>query len=103
MISTDTAFVREMFIYLKDSQLPWPQFWHDWQGGGERTFSEQIGTYDPTWIKLINEFEAISERPKSDHPESLLYDEIGEIWQPIAESDDWSAFDQKMTRLNAMT
>ena len=100
---TDTAFVRELFIYLKDSQVPWPQFWHDWQGGGERKASDQIETYDPAWIKLINEFETVSDRPQSDHPESLLYDEIGEIWQPIAESDDWSLFDKKMVRLKSMT
>jgi hypothetical protein len=100
---TDTDFVRETFIYLKESQVPWPEFWHDWQGGGDRHTGEQIGSYDEDWIKRIRAFEAVSERPQSDRPESLLYAEIGEIWQPIAESDDWTAFEQKTVRLRAMT
>ena len=100
---TDTDFVRETFIYLKESQVPWPEFWHDWQGGGDRHTGEQIGSYDEGWIKRIRAFEAVSERPQSDRPESLLYAEIGEIWQPIAESDDWTAFEQKTVRLRAMT
>ncbi len=96
---TDTVFVREMFTYLQESQSPWPEFWHDWQGGGERDAGPQIGAYDPSWVKKIQPFDAVSERPKTDHPESLLYAEIGEIWQPIAENDDWTAFEQKSVRL----
>ena len=100
---TDTEFVQDTFIYLKDSQVPWAEFWHDWQGGGTRTSTDQIGTYDAPWIDKIKAFESVSERPKTDTPESLLYAEIGEIWQPIAESDDWSAFEQKNVRLKATT
>lgn len=99
---TDTAFVRDTFIYLKESQVAWAEFWHDWQGGGARQRGEQIGSYDGDWVKRIGEFESVSERPESDTPESLLYAEIGEIWQPIAESDDWTAFEQKTVRLRAM-
>jgi len=43
----------------------------------------------------------VAEGPKTDKPESLLYGEIGEIWQPIAEHDDWSAFEQKTVRLKS--
>ena len=98
---TDTAFVRELFIYLKDSQAPWPEFWHDWQGGASRRAKDQIGTYDTEWTTLIKAFEPVSERPKTETPNSLLYEEIGEIWQPIAKSDDWSAFKQKTVKLAA--
>ena len=98
---TDTAFVRELFIYLKDSQAPWPEFWHDWQGGASRRAKDQIGTYDTEWTTRIKAFEPVSERPKTETPNSLLYEEIGEIWQPIAKSDDWSAFKQKTVKLAA--
>ena len=99
----DTAFVRETFIYLQESQVPWPEFWHDWQGGGGRTDGNQIGSYDGDWVARIKSFEGVSARPETERPESLLYAEIGEIWQPIAEDDDWSAFKQKNVRLKATT
>lgn len=97
----DTDFVRELFIYLQESQVAWPEFWHDWQGGGSRQSGEQIGTYSDDWVKQIGAFETVSSRPETERPETLLYSEIGEIWQPIAEFDDWSAFEQKTVRLKA--
>jgi uncharacterized protein YdiU (UPF0061 family) len=98
---TDTEFVRELFIYLQESQVPWPEFWHDWQGGAARMPKDQIGTYDAAFAKRLEPFEVTGERPQTDRPESLLYEDIGEIWQPIAESDDWSAFEQKNVSLMA--
>jgi len=99
---TDTAFVRDTFIYLQESQVAWPEFWHDWQGGGARADSDQIGTYDAAWTRKIQAFTSVSARPETERPESLLYAEIGEIWQPIAEDDDWTAFEQKNVRLQAI-
>ena len=101
---TDREFVRETFSYLRDSQLDWPSFWHDWQGGAGRADGDQIGAYERTedkdWVKKLKAFESVSDRPQTDTPESLLYDEIGEIWRPIAD-DDWGAFEQKTVRLKA--
>jgi len=97
----DREFVRETFQYLKESQLDWPVFWHDWQGGAPRADGDQVGTYDASWIQALGAFEPLSSRPETERPESLLYDEIGDIWQPIAEYDDWSAFEQKTVRLQA--
>ena len=103
MPELDTGFVRDTFIYLQESQVPWPEFWHDWQGGADRIKSDQIGTYDAGWIDQLKTYDVVSPRPETDAPESLLYDEIGEIWQPIADSDDWTAFEQKNVRLTAVT
>jgi len=96
----DGEFVRDTFVYLKDSQRPWPNFWQDWQGGAGRADTNQIGEYDGDWIAKLKAFDGVSDAPESDAPESLLYDEIGEIWQPIAEYNDWSAFEQKTVRLS---
>ena len=98
---TDTEFVREMFLYLQESQVEWPVFWQDWQGGAPRSETNQIGEYDSGWIAKLKAFDVAGDRPNTDKPESLLYPEIGEIWQPIAENDDWSAFEQKTVRLKA--
>ena len=95
----DQEFVRATFTYLRESQLDWPTFWHDWQGGAARADGEQIGDYDPAWINKLKAFEVAGNRPDTDSPESLLHDEIGGIWQPIAEDDDWTVFEQKTVRL----
>ena len=34
-------------------------------------------------------------------PVSLLIEEVEAIWEPIAEADDWSAFDSHMSRIDA--
>jgi len=86
---------------LQDSQLDWPVFWHGWKGGSPRADGGQIGSYDAAWVKALGAFEPLSNRPEIEAPESLLYGEIGEIWQPIAEHDDWTAFEQKTVRLKA--
>ena len=96
---TDREFVRATFTYLQKSQLDWPNFWHDWQGGAGRADGEQIGEYDSEWTAQLKAFEVTGKRPDTDAPESLLYGEIGEIWQPIAEADDWTAFEQKTVSL----
>ncbi|WP_395671406.1 protein adenylyltransferase SelO [Phenylobacterium sp.] len=35
-------------------------------------------------------------------PEELLYDEIEAIWEPIAADDDWSEFEAKLARIEAV-
>nr|AID57572.1 hypothetical protein [uncultured bacterium] len=96
---TDTQFVADTFIYLRESQLDWPVFWQDWIGGAARRESSQSGQYDADWIEKLKAFDPVTEAPEPGPPESLLYDEIGEIWKPIAEDDDWSAFDRKTAAL----
>ena len=32
----------------------------------------------------------------ADRPTSLVIEEIEALWEPIAEQDDWSAFEQKL-------
>jgi uncharacterized protein YdiU (UPF0061 family) len=90
--------------------LRWEPFFFDWfcgrtpsgpraalYGGPEAlAFKAQLATFE-------------AERPERlDHPyfagaepEELLYDEIEAIWAPIAERDDWSAFEAKLTAIEA--
>ncbi len=95
----DAEFVRETFLYLQKSQTAWPEFWHDWKGGADRADNDQIQTYDKSWIEKLAKFETESDRPQSDLPESLLYEEIGKIWEPIVKEDDWEAFEHKNATL----
>ena len=35
-------------------------------------------------------------------PEEMLIDEVEAHWSPIAEADDWSAFEAKLARIDGM-
>ena len=38
----------------------------------------------------------------ADRPTSLVIEEIEALWEPIAEKDDWSAFEQKLADTRTM-
>ncbi|MBC6403559.1 MAG: YdiU family protein [Hyphomonadaceae bacterium] len=104
VLGADMSFVRATFKFLEESQTPWPQFWHDWQGGVEQEQSARSGPnrdhycgdkFDD-WFRLLKEYEGLETVEKPDTSVSLLYDEIGELWAPVADNDDWSAFHAKL-------
>lgn len=94
-LSKDTDFVLSTLRLLEETQVSWPQFWHDWQGGAP----EDTVTYGEAfkgWKADYSQYSVVSEKPLSDIPASLIYEEIGALWQPIAEHDDWTAFEAKL-------
>ena len=103
-LEADTAFVLATFNHLEASQTPWPQFWHDWQGGADQKARAQkspnakfyTGAAFEDWYKLLASFDANGSAATRDHPPSLLYEEIGALWEPIDECDDWSSFHDKV-------
>lgn len=103
-IQTDITFIMQMLTWLEAAQIPWPQFWHDWQGGAERAAFAKAspnkahyeGSDFDTWFKALSSYEPTAKGPEADIPTSLLYDEIGALWAPINDHDDWSAFDAKI-------
>ncbi|WP_371395609.1 protein adenylyltransferase SelO family protein [Fretibacter rubidus] len=103
-IDTDIDFVMQTFKWLEDSQAPWPQFWHDFNGGAARELTAKAspnkahyqGEAFEAWFKTLSRYTPTSDGPKTDVPPSLLYDEIGELWAPIDADDDWSAFEAKI-------
>lgn len=105
----DTAFVLATFKYLEDTQMPWPQFWHDWRGGAEQK-AKALGspnsehysgeTFDD-WYRELSKFTAAMSGFETERPPSLLYDEIGALWAPIDDSDDWSSFHEKVKSFHA--
>ncbi|MGB0907650.1 MAG: protein adenylyltransferase SelO family protein [Maricaulaceae bacterium] len=102
-LDTDIPFVLATFRWLENSQAAWPQFWHDWQGGAE---GETVAMKSPNaehyiseefkgWLTALRRYDGLG-APNTDTPASLIYEEIGELWEPITEHDDWSAFEQKL-------
>lgn len=103
-LETDIAFIMQTFQFLEQSEMPWPQFWHDWQGGSPASGSPNDDFYHGddfmAWRKVYMRYDAIGPKPAGDRPPSLLYDDIGALWAPITEHDDWTAFDAKLASFN---
>jgi len=100
----DLDFILQTFRYLENSQCSWPQFWHDWQSGAGQLMrakkSPNAGFYTgenfADWLTALGQYQAAGTASETDNPASLLYDEIGALWAPIAAHDDWSLFKTKL-------
>ncbi len=109
-LDDDIAFVLETFKWLEASQTPWPQFWHDWQGGagekkraikGPNKEHYSGGEFDD-WLNAYSKFESHGNLPYTESPASLIYEEIGALWASIDKDDDWSAFEEKLATYNQL-
>jgi uncharacterized protein YdiU (UPF0061 family) len=95
--------------------LRWEPFFFDWFGGRISEWRAMTGPRAAVYggeaflafRKLLGEREP--DRPERlddpyfarPEPEELLYDQIEALWTPIAERDDWSAFEAKLTGIEA--
>jgi uncharacterized protein YdiU (UPF0061 family) len=113
----DIDLVNAAFKALAEGgdALRWEPFFFDWFGGlasapralaGPRTaiyggeafliFREKLEAYAMDRPeRLASPYFAAPE------PQELLYDEIEAIWAAIAESDDWTPFNDKLVRIEA--
>ncbi len=111
----DGALVQASFQAMAEGgeRLRWEPFFFDWFTGadaramaGSRAdlyreapfadFRERIGAYEADRPeRLAHAYFAAPE------PEELLYDQIEALWAPIADGDDWTAFRQKLARIEA--
>ncbi|MEM9599677.1 MAG: YdiU family protein [Pseudomonadota bacterium] len=86
-------FIRLTFDVLRETRVSWPDFFHDWAGGPARSPLQPYPNPQwSAWKQAYRQFEPCGPRPDTDRPATLLYDEIGDLWAPIAENDDWSTF-----------
>ena len=100
---------------MTETAASWPQVFFDWFGG---RLSEERATRSPLASRYKEEkFAAVrdglyardAERPERlghpyftrEKPVSLVYDEVETLWAPIAEHDDWSAFEAKLDDIEA--
>ena len=103
-LDKDVAFIMETFRWLEEAEVPWPQFWHDWAGGAARqdfvrsspNAAHYSGFRFDAWLTTLKTYTPNGAGPEKPMPASLLYDEIGALWKPIDEHDDWSAFEAKV-------
>ncbi len=111
----DAALAGAAFRALAEGgeTLRWEPFFFDWFGGAASAARAmggvRAGQYDgeafTDFRRVLAQFEphrperllaAYFGRPE---PEELLYDEIEALWAPIAQRDDWSAFEAKLTAI----
>ncbi|HEY8616634.1 protein adenylyltransferase SelO [Phenylobacterium sp.] len=109
----DAALVQSAFKGLAEGgeALRWEPFFFDWfcKSQDRALSSRRADIYRG---EAFDEFRSLlapyaPERPErlsaayfqGPEPEELLYDEIEEIWAPIAERDDWEPFEAKLAKL----
>ncbi len=112
----DAELVVAIFAFLNETQIPYEHFWFDWRGGrlsdaraSESPFAEayRAESFNPIrWA--FNEYEP-SPTVNLKHPyfarrapRSMLIDEMEALWVPIAETDDWSAFNEALGEIEEM-
>jgi uncharacterized protein YdiU (UPF0061 family) len=113
----DLQFLQGVLNWLTASQIGWDQFFHDWYCGAasaERAaqspaaalykrddFSSVRDGFETRTAGGTGEFlsDPYWSRPM---PVTMVIDEVEGLWAPIAERDDWSAFEAKLADVEAL-
>jgi serine/tyrosine/threonine adenylyltransferase len=109
-LEQDGLLAKALWTFLNESKAPFEQTFFDWHGGlvsnprAQRSPSASLyaGTaFQPVRAAL----EGYSPSPGSqiEHPYfarsapcTMLIDDVEALWLPISQSDDWSAFSEKL-------
>lgn len=114
--ATEDQFSKDLFVFLKESAIPFEGAMFDLYAGparlekaisGERAAFYAHPTFEPVHAALEARKPAGSRNRshpyfQRSNPFSLVYDEIEALWAPIAERDDWSAFYRKLTEIESV-
>jgi uncharacterized protein YdiU (UPF0061 family) len=109
----DAALVQAAFAAMAEGgeALRWEPFFFDWfcKDEARALAGPRAGLYP---AEAFAEFRALlapyeADRPERladpyfarPEPEELLYDQIEALWAPIADRDDWQAFDAKLAAI----
>ena len=115
-VEADNALAKAFWDFLAETKAPFEQTFFDCYGGLARIgqFDQspsrafyQSDSFAPLHTALAAHRPTLAARP--DHPYfrrvtpcTMLIDEVEAIWQPIDESDDWSAFEAKLAEIAVM-
>lgn len=112
----DNALVSALFGFLSASRTPYEVFFFDWRGGAISSERAARGPNADAYALEIfrpvaDLLEAYAPAPDAnlDHayfarqrPRTMLIDEVEAIWEPIAQSDDWSLFENTLSQIAQM-
>jgi uncharacterized protein YdiU (UPF0061 family) len=110
-LAEDIAFLQTLFTWMTESGVGWDQFFHDWWGGGaaaqRAAQSPQAARYAEDAFAPVRR--GLDARTQDDvpvpayfersQPASLVIGEVEALWAPIAERDDWSLFERKLSEI----
>ncbi|MET0744946.1 MAG: protein adenylyltransferase SelO [Microvirga sp.] len=112
----DAGLARAFWTFLGESKAPFEQVFFDWHGGLASARRAQDGpslsfyahpAFEPV-LAALDDF-APREGLRLDHPYfarpapcTMLIEEVEDLWTPIAEADDWSAFEGKLADIRMM-
>ncbi|MHA7872504.1 MAG: selenoprotein O, partial [Hyphococcus sp.] len=112
----DFAFVADLLRWMTETDAPYEQVFFDWFGGAASAARADASPEAALYAR--DDFKPVRERlcavaPDGDRrlahryfqrarPCTMLIDEVEAIWAPIAEQDDWSAFDAKLQDIAQM-
>lgn len=112
----DGILARAFWTSLHETRAPFEQAFFDWYGGcasserAERSPSAQIYA-QPAFAAFRSTLERYESEPglSLEHPYfaqqtpcTVLIEEVEALWEPIAQSDNWSAFNRKLQDINLM-
>lgn len=115
-IDADLAFLGELFRWMTESGVSWPQCFHDWFGGpasetramsGPERARYEVADFAATRAGLLARTPVRPERLghavfQAPAPPTLLIEDVEALWTPIAEHDDWSLFQTKIAAIAAL-
>ena len=115
-LEDDLTFLQAYYAWMTETGAGWAQTFFDWFAGeasaDRAAQSPQAGLYrSDGFAKVREELEARApdrpERLESPYfnaasPVSLVIEEIEGLWSPIAENDDWSEFENKLTAIEEL-
>jgi uncharacterized protein YdiU (UPF0061 family) len=113
----DTELTRAIWKFMLESKIPFERFFFDWHGGIASRGRAEAGVakaayasaeFAPVRTLLESYAQAESTNPghayfEQDSPCTMLIDDVEALWAPIAESDDWSKFHDKLKAIELMS
>lgn len=112
----DLTFLQTFYGWMTTSGAGWAQTFFDWFGGeaslARAAASPQAELYAAADFAPVRKalLAHQPDRPErlahayfqADRPVSLVIDEIEALWAPIAETDDWQAFEAKLAAIDSL-
>ena len=111
--TADGELADRLFLFMRAASAPFEQVMLDWRTGLARRAKALAGPaahlYQgeefAAFMAALDGYAPVAASPAADtyfvreRPVTLLYDEIEELWAPIAERDDWSLFEAKLAEI----
>jgi serine/tyrosine/threonine adenylyltransferase len=103
--ASNLTLVQAIEAALTESGVPIDSFFFDWAGGKQRSGDYSHPAFDALRMALIGYAPSIDlshDYWSHNAPCTMLIEDVETIWEPIAQADDWSLFNAKITLIRQM-